>query len=67
LVKSWGVKVLPASGGRDNGNFPIFLSLLYCFRLRFPAEFKNLKIFHSFSFLRAGGILKKMKGKFCGF
>jgi hypothetical protein len=34
---------------------------------QFATGFKNLKIFHSFSFSRAGGFLKKMKGKFCGF
>jgi len=41
LIKNKGSKVLPASGGRDNGNFPLFFfSFLSCFRLRFHRSSK---------------------------
>jgi len=44
------------------------LILFYALLPHQPAAgLKNRKIFHSLSFLRAGGIFEKLKGKFCGF
>jgi len=45
-------------------NIPFYTALL---PPPLSSEFKNLKIFHSFSFLRAGELLKKMKENFADF
>jgi hypothetical protein len=57
--------VLCALGGFwGKHNIPFYTALL---PPPLSSEFKNLKIFHSFSFLRAGELLKKMKENFADF